>query len=103
MTAIKDTAGTKAERLLPNAATPHGNYEMARGKGQTNNQVSYHFAMSFAHTDKTPAPTMLLTRLKTSLGMVAVPSGSTTAAPPLTVNSADGWWILWGRGANEVA
>ena len=41
-------AGTSAEGALPKAATPYGKLN-------------------------TPAPTMLLTRLKTRLGMLAVP------------------------------
>jgi hypothetical protein len=36
-------------------------------------------------TESTPAPTMLLTKLKTSLGIVAVPSGvAALLAPPLS-------------------
>mmetsp|Transcript_30905 Transcript_30905/g.64502 ORF Transcript_30905/g.64502 Transcript_30905/m.64502 type:complete len:81 (-) Transcript_30905:282-524(-) len=49
MRAINKQAGSKARGALPKAATPAGN-------------------------DKTPAPIMDLTKLNTSLGMVAVPS-----------------------------
>lgn len=48
MTAMSATAGRTAERADPNAAIPAGR-------------------------ERTPTPTMALTRLKTSVGMVAVP------------------------------
>jgi hypothetical protein len=39
-------------------------------------------------TESTPAPTMLLTKLKTSLGIVAVPSGVAVAAPSPPLSSS---------------
>lgn len=58
--AMRIDAGTTAEGALANAATPAGR-------------------------ESTPAPTMFLTRLKISLGIVAVPPDDWGFAPPLTL------------------